>query len=87
MVLEPWSTTTMDIILMDVDCANVSGDQITKLIRDFPFKNIKNIPIIGVTANVFEDNIDNYLKIGMNAVVPKPFDFNELLKAIVKLLK
>ncbi|WP_273275208.1 hybrid sensor histidine kinase/response regulator [Maribacter polysiphoniae] len=87
MVFETVINNNYDIILMDVDLPNVSGDQITKLIRDFPFKNIKNIPIIGVTANVFEDNIDNYLKIGMNAVVPKPFDFNELLKAIVKLLK
>ncbi len=75
-----------DIILMDVDLPNVPGDQITKLIRDFPFKDINKTPIIGVTANVFEDNVDNYLKVGMNAVVPKPFDFNELLKTIVKLV-
>ncbi|MBD0779262.1 response regulator [Maribacter sp. ANRC-HE7] len=87
MVFETVINNNYDIILMDVDLPNVSGDQITKLIREFPFKNIKNIPIIGVTANVFEDNVDNYLKLGMNAVVPKPFDFNELLKAIVKLLK
>lgn len=87
MVFETAINNNYDIILMDVDLPNVPGDQITKLIRDFPFKDIKNIPIIGVTANVFEDSIDNYLRIGMNAVVPKPFEFNELLKAIVKLLK
>ncbi|MGB5437761.1 MAG: ATP-binding protein [Maribacter sp.] len=86
-VFETVMNNSFDIILMDVDLPNVSGDQITKLIREFPFKNIKNIPIIGITGNVFKESIDGYLEVGMNAVVPKPFDFNELLETIIKLLK
>ena len=87
LVFETVMNNSYDIILMDVDLPNVPGDQITKLIRDFPFKNIKNIPIVGITGNVFEESINEYLGVGMNAVVPKPFDFHELLETIVKLLR
>lgn len=87
LVFETVMNNAYDLILMDVDLPNVPGDQITRLIREFPFKNIKNIPIIGITGNVFEESLDLYLKVGMNAVVPKPFDFNELLEAMIKLLK
>ncbi len=86
-VIEEVINNSYDIILMDVDLPNVQGDDITKLIRDFPFKNIKNIPIIGITANAFEENINDYLNKGMNAVVTKPFDLQELVETVLKFLK
>ncbi len=76
-----------DIILMDVNLPNTNGDQITKLIRDFPFKNIKNIPIVGITANAYQEDVDGYLKKGMNAVLIKPFETEVLKETIFKLLK
>ena len=84
LVFETVMNNSYDIILMDVDLPNVQGDQITKLIREFPFKEIKNIPIIGITGNVFKESIEGYLAVGMNAVVPKPFDIHELLETIIK---
>ena len=87
LVFEQVTNNAYDVILMDVDLPNIPGDQLTKLIRDFPFKNIKNIPIIGITANVYEENINDYLNIGMNAVMPKPFDLQELVETVLKFLK
>ena len=87
LVFEQIINNEYDIILMDVDLPNVQGDQITRLIRDFPFKNIKHIPIIGITANAFEDNIKDYLSKGMNTVVPKPFELHELIETILRILK
>ena len=87
LVFEQVTNNAYDVILMDVDLPNIPGDHLTKLIRDFPFKNIKNIPIIGITANAFEENINDYLNIGMNAVVPKPFDLQELVETVLKFLK
>ena len=87
LVFEQVMNNAYDVILMDVDLPNIPGDHLTKLIRDFPFKNIKNIPIIGITANAFEENINDYLNIGMNAVVPKPFDLQELVETVLKFLK
>ena len=87
LVFEQVTNNAYDVILMDVDLPNIPGDHLTRLIRDFPFKNIKNIPIIGITANAFEENINDYLNIGMNAVVPKPFDLQELVETVLKFIK
>jgi CheY-like chemotaxis protein len=87
LVFEQVTNNNYDVILMDVDLPNIPGDHLTRLIRDFPFKNIKNIPIIGITANAFEEQINDYLNIGMNAVVPKPFDLQELVDTVLKCLK
>lgn len=87
MVMEQLINEVYDIILMDINLPNVSGDQVTRLIRGFPFKNIKNIPIIGITANAYQDNINAYLAAGMNAVLSKPFEEDELLEIVFKFLK
>ena len=76
-----------DLILMDINLPNLSGDQLAKLIREFPFKNIKNLPIIGLTANAYKDQLENYLTSGMNKVITKPFEKEELLKTIFLVLK
>jgi len=87
LVFEHVTNNNYDVILMDVDLPNIPGDHLTRLIRDFPFKDIKNIPIIGITANAFEEQINDYLNIGMNAVVPKPFNLQELVDTVLKCLK
>ena len=87
LVMEEIINNSYDIVLMDVNLPNISGDQLVKVIRGFPFKNIKKIPIIGVTANSYEKDRLAYLKMGMNAVLPKPFDEDELLKTMSRFLK
>ena len=86
-VLEEIISNEYDIILMDVDLPNISGDQITKLIRDFPFKNISDIPVIGISANAFEEHFKSYMAKGMNTVVTKPFDLQDLVDTILSYLK
>ncbi len=87
LVMEEVLNNPYDLIIMDVNLPNVDGDNITSLIRDFPFNNIKNLPIIGITANAFEESLEKYKNVGMNAVMTKPFDRGVLLKTIFKLLK
>ena len=40
------------------------------------------MPIIGLTARVFAEDIDKCLQAGMNEVVSKPIDLQELLEAV-----
>lgn len=87
LVMEQLINDPYDIIIMDINLPNVSGDQITRLIRDFPFKNLKKIPIIGITANAYDDDIKSYLTAGMNAVLTKPFEEDMLFETIFKHLK
>jgi len=86
-VMNELINNSYDLILMDINLPNLSGDRLTKLIREFPFKNIKNIPIIGLTANAYKDQLEGYLASGMNQVITKPFEKEELLKTIFLELK
>jgi len=86
-VLKELVNNQYDLILMDVDLPNISGDQLTRLIREFPFKNIKDIPIIGLTANAYKEQIYSYLTSGMSEVLTKPFEKEDILKAIFQALK
>jgi len=86
MVMEQIVNNTYDIILMDIELPNVNGDDLTKVIRSFPFNNVKKIPIIGITANAYPDDISIYKESGMNMVISKPFEEADLLDAIYKYL-
>ncbi len=87
LVVEEIINNSYDIILMDVALPNVSGDQIVKVIRGLPSKKLKNIPIIGITASSYKEQIATYLKAGMDAVIAKPFDEDELLEKMYRFLR
>ncbi len=87
LVLQEVVSSNYDIIVMDVNLPNLSGDQITKLIREFPFNNVKTIPIIGITADGYQENIDKCRKAGMNKVLIKPFEKEDFLNSIYKILR
>jgi len=57
----------------------------TRAIREHS-RNGKQVPIIGLTASVMNDEKDLYLKAGMNAVVEKPVIIEKLMKTIQQLL-
>ena len=87
LVMEQLINDDYDLLLMDINLPNVTGDQVARLIRDFPFKNIKNIPIVGITAYAFEDSFKNMKSSGMNAILSKPFEHEELIAILFKYLK
>ena len=69
-----------DIIFMDVQMPEMDGHEATIAIRaldDIP--RAKSIPIIAMTANVFRDDIEKCLEVGMNDHIGKPLDFNDVL--------
>jgi len=87
LVIEDIVKNTYDIVLMDVNLPNIPGHHLVSTIRDFPVKRIKKIPVIGVTAYSYEDQIATCLKSGMNAVLAKPFEEDELLATMYRFLK
>ncbi|MDR1803969.1 MAG: response regulator, partial [Treponema sp.] len=68
-----------DLIFMDVQMPEMDGYEATRLIRSLDVPNARKIPIIAMTANVFREDIDKCLEVGMNDHVGKPLDFNEVL--------
>ncbi len=72
----------VDIILMDVQMPIMNGIEATRIIRKMPDEFWKNIPIIAMTANAFEEDRRASYEAGMNAHLTKPIVVAELWKTI-----
>nr|MCR4896103.1 response regulator [Lachnospiraceae bacterium] len=72
----------IDLILMDVSMPVMSGLEATRRIRALEDPELRNIPILAMTANAFASDIQDALDAGMNAHIPKPFLKEELITKI-----
>ncbi len=72
-----------DAILMDVMMPEMNGYEATRAIRALPRRD-NRIPIIAVTANSFEDDIERSQLCGMNSHLPKPIDARRLIGELKK---
>jgi CheY-like chemotaxis protein len=59
----------------------MNGLEDTKNIREID-SEVKNIPIITMTADAFSENINECISAGMNSHISKPIDLNIVLKEI-----
>ena len=73
-----------DIIFMDVQMPEMGGIEATKRIRSEDNFN-KETVIIGLSANVFESDIENGLASGMNHYLKKPINQKKLKEVLLKL--
>ena len=63
-----------DAILMDIRMPIMDGLEATKQIRASAKEYAKIVPIIAMSANAFEEDIEKSLLAGMNAHIAKPFE-------------
>ena len=73
---------TFDAILMDVMMPNLNGLEATKIIRAMTRKDAATIPIIAMTANAFESDVQAVLDAGMNAHLAKPMNIDEVIRTV-----
>ena len=76
-----------DAILMDVQMPVMDGYEATRTIRALPRKDVKDLPIIAMTANAMEEDKEVALKSGMNTHIAKPLDIDLFLTILGKYLK
>mgnify|MGYP002764277715 FL=1 len=77
---------TYDVILMDVHMPYMDGREATRCIRISGKEDGEDIPIIGLMANTYEEDIDESKKAGMQVHLAKPVDVNRLYKVLNRLL-
>ena len=75
-----------DAILMDVRMPVMDGLEATKAIRALERPDAKTIPIIAMTANVFDEDMDRSLQAGMNAHLSKPIEPDRLYATMARLI-
>lgn len=68
-----------DVVLMDIQMPVMDGVTATRLIRNTLPEPYRSVKIIAMTANVLQEDVQQYFDIGMNAYVSKPFNADELL--------
>jgi signal transduction histidine kinase len=60
------------MILMDINMPEMDGDEATKVIRALDIPKAKEIPIVAMTADVFKEDVEKCLSVGMNDHISKP---------------
>ena len=75
-----------DVVLMDIQMPVMNGWEAARAIRQLPDPVVARIPIIALSANVFESDLRKSAESGMNAHLAKPMDAAEVSKAIEGLL-
>ena len=71
-----------DLILMDVQMPRMDGYTATREIRTLSDDKKANIPIVAVTANVFEEDRKKAIESGMNGHIIKPISIEEIAKVM-----
>lgn len=85
--LEMFTTTPVgyyDAILMDIRMPQMDGLQAASNIRHCRKKDAKTVPIIAMTANAFEDDIEKSMAAGMNAHLAKPIEPDVLYSTLAQ---
>ena len=73
-------------ILMDMQMPIMNGLEATQNIRALNRADSKTIPIIALTANAFDEDVQRSLQAGLNAHLNKPIDPEEIYRTLEKLL-
>ncbi len=71
--------TLYDVILMDIQMPVMDGLTATLVIRNQLPEPYRHTKIIAMTANVLQEDVNQYFDAGMNAFISKPFHEDELL--------
>ncbi|MCC5813385.1 MAG: response regulator [Leptospira sp.] len=73
---------SIQLILMDVQMPEMDGLEATKKIRNSHNPMMQNIPIIGLSANAYQEEVDLALSSGMNDYITKPIEKEKLRRIL-----
>ena len=75
-----------DAILMDVRMPEMDGLETAAAIRALDRPDAGTIPIIALTANAFDEDVQRSLQVGMDAHLSKPVDPEHLYQTLEELI-
>ena len=75
-----------DIILMDIMMPVMDGLEATRHIRSMNRRDAMTIPIVAMSANAFQEDVEKSLAAGLNEHLTKPLDEKKLTETMKKYL-
>jgi CheY-like chemotaxis protein len=71
------------LILLDIKMPKYDGIQVLKYLKSDP--ELKTIPVVMLTSSSIERDLVESYKLGVNAYVIKPVDFDDFIEAVKKI--
>ena len=85
-IFEKSSPGEFDVILMDIMMPVMDGMEATRQIRAMDRLDAKMIPIVAMSANAFQDDVERSKKAGMNKHISKPLSGKSVIREIKSML-
>jgi len=82
-VIDIVNSQDFDLILMDINIPLIDGIECTKMIRAMNDQKKSQVPILAITGNARNLSIDEFKEAGINEFLPKPLDFDNLVKLVL----
>jgi len=76
---------SFDVILLDINMPNMTGDELIKHKKSFVAYNL-NTPFLALTANTAPRDVDRYLQLGFLGVISKPFTVKNFIEKITAVI-
>ena len=74
------------LIFMDVQMPNLNGYEATQAIRDLDRADARTVPIIAMTANAYQEDVNKAMAAGMDGHLSKPVDVDALMRTLAEML-
>ena len=82
--LERWRQNKYELLLTDIRMPEMSGYELVREIRQMEQGHERRVPVIAITANALEADVEKCFAVGMDDVIPKPVELEDLRNALAK---
>ena len=76
-----------DVIVLDIEMPEMNGLEASKAIRAMTRSDAAKVPIIALTANAFDEDVQQSLDAGMVAHLTKPIEPDALYSTLERLIE
>lgn len=86
LALEKIQNQSYDVALMDIELPGMRGDEATQVLRAMGEERMARLPVIALTGNVMQEDVEKFIAAGMNGVLAKPIDPEKMKEEILKVI-